>query len=152
MPHLLAFSLNKKEKLIGLQRSPISTKNNYTHKMLWKVTWNNKRYDYSRVMADWKNGNHCGYVNQTQGKAKMNKLIPHVGDMVYVSCNKKKIMKCVVATEFQETPEEIVDNYCIGKSQPQISSNYLRIQIVEVYDEAVAETFMGNQRTWTTLE
>ena len=71
----------------------------------WQTSWNHKRYDYKRLIEDFKAGRTLE-VKNSKGMAKM-KVVPHIGDTVVVSCNKKKIMKCSVISEFEE--EEKVD-------------------------------------------
>jgi hypothetical protein len=117
--------------------------------MIWQVTWSPKRYDYKRVIDDYKNGRHTGFIKQSKGMAKM-RAEPQVGDDVYISCNKIKIMKCKVVSGFVENELEMFDGYCIGDSRPHTHNNILlTIQIVEIYDEP--ERMRGFQRTWVRL-
>ena len=64
----------------------------------WKVTWNKKLYDYEKLIKDFKDEKTI-YIYQSKGRATMvNK--PKVGHLVYISCNKLKIKKCKVKTNF----------------------------------------------------
>lgn len=54
----------------------------------WQTTWNSKLYDYQKLIADFK-ANRTLEVNNSKGLAKM-KIVPHIGDVVFVSCDKKK--------------------------------------------------------------
>ena len=119
--------------------------------MIWQITWNPKRYDYKKVISDFKNGKHSGFIKNSKGMAKM-KVVPTIDDEVYVSCDKLKIMKCKVVSNFVENEQEIQDEYHIGptKSQPHTRNNiFLMLQIVEIYDNP--EKMLGYQRTWVKL-
>ena len=83
--------------------------------------------------------------------AKM-KVVPKIDDIVYVSCDKKNIMRCVVVSEFEETENGGYDEYSIG---PRESINHsqnnlcLRLKIVEAYEDPIL--MLGYQRTWVKL-
>jgi len=117
--------------------------------MIWQVTWQRKLYDYKKLIDDYRNGRHDGFPKQSKGRAKM-RVEPQIGDDVYISCDKLKIMKCKVVSGFMENEQEMNDQYCIGVSRPHTNNNlFLRLQIVEVYDEP--ERLLGYQRTWVKL-
>jgi len=117
--------------------------------MIWQLTWQKKIYDYKRVIDDYRNGRHTGFIKQSKGMVKM-RVEPQVGDDVYISCNKLKIMKCKVVSGFVENERENLDGYCIGVLRPHTNNNVLlTIQIVEVYDEP--ERMLGQRRTWVKL-
>ena len=115
---------------------------------IWQVTWNKNIYDYKRVINDYKNGRHTGFIRQSKGLAKM-RVEPQIGDDVYISCDKLKIMKCKVVSGFVENQQEMRDDYHIVSSDLLNHTHnniFLMIQIVEVYDEP--ERMLGYQRTW----
>jgi len=118
------------------------------HKMAhWQTSWKHKRYDYKRLIEDFKAGRTLE-VKNSKGMAKM-KVVPHIGDTVDVSCNKKKIMKCSVISEFEEEENGGYDEYCIGSKETHdyMQNNIcLRLRIMEVYDNP--EVLNGLQRTW----
>jgi hypothetical protein len=115
--------------------------------MIWQVSWNKNLYDYKKVICDYRNGQHTRFIKQSKGMSKM-RLVPHIGDEVFVSCNKLKIMKCKVVSEFVENELEMQDNYNMRNELRQHTRNniLLMMEIVEVYDEP--ERMLGNQRTW----
>ena len=116
--------------------------------MIWQVTWNKKLYDYKRVISDYRNGRHTGFIKNSKGMAKMS-VEPQIGDDVYISCDKLKIMKCKVVSGFVENEQEMRDDYHTVTSEllPHTRNNILlMMQIVEVYDEP--ERLLGYQRTW----
>lgn len=116
--------------------------------MIWQVTWHKKKYDYKRVINDYRNGRHTGFIKQSKGMAKMC-VEPQIGDDVYISCDKLKIMKCKVVSEFVENEQEMRDDYHIVSTEllPHTRNNtFLMMQVVEVYDEP--ERMLGYQRTW----
>jgi len=116
--------------------------------MIWQVTWNKKLYDYKRVITDYRNGRHTGFITNSKGMAKMC-VEPQIGDDVYISCDKLKIMKCKVVSGFVENEREMRDDYHIVSTEllPHTRNNILlMMQIVEVYDEP--ERMLGYQRTW----
>ena len=113
----------------------------------WQTSWKHKRYDYKRLIEDYKAGRTLE-VKNSKGMAKM-KVVPHIGDTVDVSCNKKKIMKCSVISEFEEEENGGYDEYCIGAKETHdyMQNNIcLRLRIMEVYDNP--EVLNGLQRTW----
>tara|TARA_B100001094_G_C17677307_1_gene551702 strand:+ start:345 stop:593 length:249 start_codon:yes stop_codon:yes gene_type:complete len=76
------------------------------------------------------------------------KKIPKEGDYVYVSCNKLKIMKCIIISNFMIGEEEKLD--LCNSGTPRIHTNnntYLKMKILEVYDKPII--FKGCQRTWS---
>ena len=114
--------------------------------MNWKVTWNPKLYNYEKLIEDYINGNHNGYIKQSKGMAIM-KTVPQIGDIVYVSCEKRKIMRCNVVSEFITNDDEKQDPYNIGEIRKHSQNNtHLEMMIVEIYREP--ETLLGSQRTW----
>ena len=114
----------------------------------WQVSWNAKKYDYKRLIHDYQNGRHAGFITNAKGMAKM-KVLPQLNDCVYVSCAKKKIMKCRVVSEFISNDTGSTDEYSIGptSSRPHTHNNtFLMLQIVEIYENP--EPLNGFQRTW----
>jgi hypothetical protein len=117
----------------------------------WQTTWNSKLYDYQKLIADFK-ANRTLEVNNSKGLAKM-KIVPHIGDVVFVSCDKKKIMTCSVISNFEEDNDGSYDEYCIGpRDTHKYSQNniVLRLKILEVYDNP--DVMLGFQRTWVKLK
>lgn len=116
--------------------------------MIWQVTWNPKLYDYTKLIEDYKNGRHTGYIKQSKGRAVMN-IVPQIGDFVYISCNKKKIMKCEVVSNFVVNEHEINDSYCKGRRLHTINNTFLEIKIIDIYTNP--EVLLGYQRTWVKI-
>jgi hypothetical protein len=117
----------------------------------WQTTWNKKFYDYKRLVADFKEGRTLEIKN-SKGMAKMN-VVPRVGDLVFVSCDKKKIMACSVISEFEVAEGGGYDEYCInvkGSSRHMNNNTFLRLKITEVYDKC--DVMLGQQRTWVKLK
>ena len=115
---------------------------------IWQVTWNKNLYDYKRVIIDYKNGRHTGFIKISKGMAQM-RVEPQIGDEVYISCDKLKIMKCKIVSGFVDNQQEMRDDYHIVSSDllnHTRNNIFLMIQIVEVYDEP--ERMLGYQRTW----
>ena len=120
--------------------------------MMWKVTWNPKFYDYQRLINDYRNNGHCGFIKQSKGMAIM-RVVPQIDDEVYISCAKLKIMKCKVVSGFVENEQGIRDEYEIGSTETFVHTKnniFLMLQILEVYD--VPERMTGLQRTWAQLK
>ena len=82
---------------------------------IWQVTWNKNLYDYKRVIIDYKNGRHTGFIKISKGMAKM-RVEPQIGDEVYISCDKLKIMKCKIVSGFVDNQQEMRDHYHIVSS------------------------------------
>lgn len=115
---------------------------------IWKVSWNKNLYDYKRLIKDYLNGN-AEFIYQPKGIAHMINM-PKINDIVFISCNKKKIMKCIVISEFATYTKEINDKYNIYTNKNRSHSNnftYLKIKICEIYKNP--EILKGNQRTWS---
>lgn len=116
--------------------------------MIWQVTWNPKLYDYKKLIEDYQNGRHTGYIKQSKGRAKMC-LTPQIGDTVYISCDKKKIMKCKVVSNFVINEDEINDSYCKGIRNHTLNNTFLEIKIIQIYTNQ--ELLLGYQRTWVKI-
>lgn len=113
----------------------------------WKVTWNKIKYDYQRLINDYKAGIHDGIILQSKGLAHM-KVIPVINDIAYVSCNGNCIMKCRIISNFITDMNEKLDPYNKGISRPHtLNDTYLKMQIIEIYDNPIS--LIGNRRTWT---
>ena len=114
----------------------------------WRVSWNKDLYNYKGIIQSFKNGKE-DTIKQSKGMAKM-KQLPKIGDYVYVSCNKLKIMKCKIISDFMidDAEKSDVNNKGINRIHTY-NDTYLKMKIVEVYDEPVI--FKGCQRTWTRI-
>tara|TARA_B110000046_G_scaffold26215_1_gene26106 strand:- start:397 stop:762 length:366 start_codon:yes stop_codon:yes gene_type:complete len=111
----------------------------------WKVSWNKKKYDYKGIIESYKRGEQ-DQINQSKGLAKM-KNLPTIGDYVYVSCNKLRLMKCIVISDFIIGDDEKLDSYNRGNPRTHSNNNtYLKMKILESFDEPI--TLKGCQRTW----
>lgn len=116
-----------------------------TMSQTWKVSWNHNKYDYKGVI-DAFNKKEVDVIYQSKGRASM-KILPLVGDYVYVSCNKLKIMKCIVLSEFMTGTEEKYDVFNKETVREHATNDtYLKMKILEVYNDP--HTLHGNQRTW----
>ena len=115
----------------------------------WRVSWNDKLYNYEKLIHDYNNNNHSGIIYQTKGRARMTNL-PKISDCVYVSCNKLKIMKCKIISNFV-IGDEKYDIYNIGRElSTMFSTNeYLAMEIQEIYKTPI--DLKGCQRTWTKM-
>ena len=112
----------------------------------WKVSWNKQKYDYKGIIESFKRDNEY-IIKQSKGMAIMRNL-PTIGDYVYVSCNKLKLMKCIVISDFTIGPEEKLDIYNIDYPRNHTDNNtYLKMKILETFDEPT--TLKGCQRTWS---
>ena len=75
--------------------------------------------------------------------------LPSIGDSVFISCNKQKIFKCKVMSNFTTYKEPIDNIYLISDNRIHTTNNtYLKM--LQYYE--VSEIFSGNQRTWTKLK
>lgn len=118
----------------------------------WKVSWNHQKYDAQKLMDDFQNGAHTGFIKQSKGLAKM-RTLPQIGDFVYISWKKLKIMKCRVVSDFVVNEQEMQDAYHIGATHSHVhtqNNTFMQLQIIEIYENP--EQMLGNQRTWTRLE
>lgn len=116
---------------------------------VWQVTWNPKLYDYEKLIQDYQSG-IIKRIFQSQGMGKM-VYIPQIDDLVYVSCDKKKIMKCKVKSIFKRGEEQIQDIYNLQKIRKHTENHkYLIMEIVEVYQNP--EKLLGNQKTWIKIK
>lgn len=120
--------------------------------MKWQVSWNKKKYDYKRLICDYLEGRHTGFVTNSKGMAKMI-VLPQIDDEVFIACDKKKILKCKVVSDFVIHENGANDEYCIGTPETRIhthNNTFLMLQIIEVYENP--EPLKGFQRTWVKLE
>ncbi len=112
----------------------------------WKVSWNSQFYNYKKLISDYKDNKHSGIIYQSKGRAIM-KNMPKINDYAYISCDKKKILKCKILTEFVNGNEEKCDLYNLGSNRNHSNNNiYLTMKIEHVYDEPTE--LKGCQRTW----
>ena len=115
----------------------------------WKVTWNKDLYNYEKLIKDFKNEKIIN-IFQSKGQAKMVNL-PKIGDFVYISCNKLKIMKCKVKTNFVEYKKKKKDEYNKGEIRNHTDNKiYNILEILKVYDNP--KVLKGCQRTWCTYK
>jgi hypothetical protein len=138
-------SCNKLNKCIYINNK-CSKKNKST---IWKVTWNKKLYDYIKRIQIYKDKKEKNFdiFYQSKGRARMVNT-PEIGDIVYISCDKKKILKCSVETNFKEQELSFKNNCDKGDSRPHSQTNlYIKLKILEAYNNP--EPYLGNQRTWT---
>ena len=114
----------------------------------WKLSWNSKFYNYKQLIKDYNNNKHSGIIFQQKGNARM-VCLPKIGDIVYISCDKLKIMKCKVVSNFTLYYESIItDIYDVKMGNISNNNNeYLKIQIIKIYNKP--DIFNGNQRTWS---
>jgi len=115
---------------------------------IWKITWNKNLYDYKARINDFiDNGNDI--ISQSKGQALM-KNIPREGDIAYISCDKKLIMKVKVISKFQKNNIGDSDKFDINNvSAPHRTHEYNFLKILKIYNNNME--FKGNQRTWTQL-
>lgn len=118
------------------------------YKMIWKVTWNPKLYDYQKLIQDYQNNQHSGYLKQSKGMANM-KNVPQIGDIIYVSSNKLKIIKCELVSDFITNKDQINDPYSKGIiiiREHTKNNTFIEMKIIEIYMNP--EQLLGSQRTW----
>ena len=78
------------------------------------------------------------------------KNIPREGDIGYISCDKKLIMKVKVISKFQKNNIGNSDKFSINNvSAPHRAQEYNYIKILKIYNNNIE--FKGCQRTWTQL-
>lgn len=111
----------------------------------WKVSWNKKLYDYRGIIESYRLEEQ-DIIYQSKGRARMVKL-PKEGDIVYVSCNKLQIMKCIVVSGVIVGASENGDRFNLGINRPHSDNDtYLKMKILETFDETIV--LKGCQRTW----
>lgn len=115
----------------------------------WQVTWNPKLYNYQKLIQDYHSGK-VQTIYQSQGMGKMI-YIPQINDLVYISCEKKKIIKCQVLSIFKRGIEQKQDEYNLTTDRKHTHNyKYLEMKIIEVYEKP--EPMLGFQRTWKQLK
>ena len=112
----------------------------------WKVTWNSKYYNYNQLIKDYKNNLHNGIILQQYPKNKKN--FAKIGDIVYISCDKRKIMKCSVISDLILV-NKIPDKYNIGLHNYN-HQKCCKIRIEKIYNNYIE--LKGNQQTWTKFK
>ena len=116
---------------------------------IWKITWNPKMYDYKKRIQDFiENGNDI--MPQSKGTANM-KSMPEEGDIAYVSCDRKLIMKVIIHSKFQNNYNICKhDPYYINNDATHITNEYNYLKIIKIYSQSIK--FPGNQRTWVKID
>ena len=120
---------------------------NETHKMIkkWKVSWNKSLYNYEEVIRLF-NEQGINEIKQSKGMATMVK-IPAIGDIVYISCNKLRIIKCIVMSDFITDFKEKTDIHNKGTFRHHTNNDtYLKLRIIKTYNNPIY--LKGCQRTW----
>ena len=113
---------------------------------VWRVSWSKKLYDYQRIISEFREGT-TQRILQSKGMAKM-RNIPRPGDIAYITCAKKRLMKCIVETDFQIDNREKNDACNLGETRRHTDNDtYLKMRIVEVYNNPIE--LRGVQRTWS---
>ena len=117
----------------------------------WQVTWNKSLYDYIGIINSYRN-NDINIIYQSKGRARMREdNLPKIDDIVYVSCNKLKIMKCKIISNFIEGVDEKNDIHNKGSPRIHTTNNtYLKMKIIEIYEKPTQ--LIGRQRTWITYK
>ena len=117
----------------------------------WQVSWNKKLYDYRGIIKSYNNGEN-DIIHQSKGRARMREdNLPKIDDIVFVSCNKLKIMKCKVISNFIVGDEETADIYNKGNPRTHADNKtYLKMKIIETYEKPTE--LKGRQRTWITYK
>ena len=116
--------------------------------MNWKLTWNPKKYDYNRRMEIFRSGD-TNLIYQAKGNQRL-KILPKIGDNIYISCDKKLIMSCVVMSDFKEGKEAQLDECNLDDPRFHASEpEYVILKIVEIYDNP--KHFIGFQGTWKQI-
>ena len=111
----------------------------------WKLTWNKDYYNYEKLIDDIKKGSHNGLIIQQIGKFRI-KNKPEMNDIVYISCNKRMIMKAVVITPVFNS--NYIDPYSIGTYNQQ-SNKFCIIKIEHIYENP--KILLGSQRIWAQI-
>jgi hypothetical protein len=111
----------------------------------WKVSWNKSLYNYKEVIRLF-NEQGIDEIKQSKGRATMINM-PTIGDIVYISCNKLRIIKCVVISDFITDLKEKTDIHNEGIVRYHTDNNtYLKLRIIKTYGDP---TYLrGCQRTW----
>ena len=115
----------------------------------WKVSWNKKLYDYGRAVEKFKKGEKK-FIFQSKGRANM-KQLPKIGDIAYVSCDKRLIMKCEIMCDFMTGTKNQDDDCNKGKVRTHAENEtYLKMKICKVYDDVIS--LPPGMRTWLPLK
>ena len=56
----------------------------------WLIIWNEKQYNYKKLLEDINNGLHNGFISQQYRKIQKN--LPKIDDIVYI-----KVKGCIIA-------------------------------------------------------
>ena len=64
---------------------------------IWKVFWKEENIDYNLLIDDLKNRTHNGLILQEIDDSELDGYVyPDANDIVFISCENKRIMKCCI--------------------------------------------------------
>tara|TARA_B100000927_G_C16345725_1_gene421203 strand:- start:187 stop:630 length:444 start_codon:yes stop_codon:yes gene_type:complete len=118
----------------------------------WQLSWNNKNYDYEGRMRAAAANIADRYMMQSWGRTSTKNISKvSIGDILYISCKKKCIMKAVVTQEFHELANIPKDRFVKIQTETdeRLNANkyFCQIKIEEIYFNEYQQDLVGNQNT-----
>ena len=119
----------------------------------WKVSTNCKFFDYKKAQNDFKNytagkRSEPVLIYQSKGRCKM-VIVPEVNDIVFFSCEKKKVLVGKVIKGFTIGTNHqtcIYNKETTNEPDHRSPNSYAIIEIISLGDES---ELRGVQRTWS---
>ena len=110
---------------------------------IWKVSWKEENIDYNLLIDDFKKRIHNGLILQEIDDSELDGYVyPDVNDVVFISCENKRIMRCSILVT--DIAGKIEDKYT--KKPVKELKNYNLLKIQQVY---VDNSFMKtNKKIW----
>ena len=110
---------------------------------IWKVSWKEEDVDYNLLIDDFKNSIHTGLILQEINDSELEGCVyPDVNDVVFISCEDKRIMRCSILA--RNIVGKFEDKYTKKEKKELSSYNLLKIQ--QVYKD---NSFMKtNKKCW----
>jgi hypothetical protein len=118
----------------------------------WQLSWNHKNYDFKKRMQIVLENESNRTIMQSWGRGPITNIKKiAAGDIVYISCKKKCIMKGVVRKQFATysniTPDECIKNPSVFEERHRVGL-WCEIYITDVYPESEQRELRGNQNTF----
>ena len=112
----------------------------------WLIIWNEKQYNYKKLLEDINNGLHNGFISQQYRKIQKN--LPKIDDIVYI-----KVKGCIIAKSIVINIKLLnnpIDKYDIDNTNMK-SSEFCVIQIIKIYNTPIKTKRNTCMTNWTHL-
>jgi len=117
----------------------------------WQLSWNVKNYNASGRMLAAAASESGKNMTQSWGRSSTRNIDKvKVGDIMYISCQKKCIGKATVTQAFEQNDKIVKDEFTLDQTENNLRHEngwYCNIHIDEIYFDKHQKDLRGNQNT-----